>query len=142
MKTKYVGYSDNKIYNVFEVDSNYKNIGLIEVEGYTGKQWRPFDKIEKRNNTTKVNNNLHKKVLIEIEIPKGKESCLKDEFKFTEFLAKKLTRKWFGCGCFAVAIKKILHKTKGLKMKKCLNINIISGRIFIGKLLKNFIKKG
>ena len=44
------------------------------------------------------------KILVEIEIPVAKTYCVKDEFKFTEFIANKLTRKWFGCGCFTCKI--------------------------------------
>ena len=44
------------------------------------------------------------KISVEIEIPNAKEYCVSDKFKFTEFIAKTLTRKWFGCGCFSCKI--------------------------------------
>ena len=51
------------------------------------------------------------KVIVEIEIPIAKIYCVdnENEFEFTEFIANKLTRKWFGCGCFTC---KIISKTK------------------------------
>ena len=46
--SKYVGYSNGKKYSVFEIDKNDNTIGLTEIEGYVGKVWCTFDKINKR----------------------------------------------------------------------------------------------
>lgn len=54
------------------------------------------------------------KVLIEIEVPIAKRYCLVDDdgkeegFNFSEFISKKLTNNWFGCGSFSCKIKKII----------------------------------
>jgi hypothetical protein len=51
---------------------------------------------------------LKGKFLAEIKVPYNYESVVKDEFEFTEFLSKALTKKWFGNGVWGVKIVKSL----------------------------------
>jgi len=48
-KSEYIGYSNNKQYDVFEIDKDDKLIGLCDVDDCTNKCWCTFDKIEKRS---------------------------------------------------------------------------------------------
>jgi len=56
------------------------------------------------------------KVIVEITIPFSKEYCVTDDdgkqegFNFSEFIAKTLTKKWFGCGPFRCDVKKIIKQ--------------------------------
>jgi hypothetical protein len=53
---------------------------------------------------------LQGKFLAEIKVPYNYESVVKDEFEFTEFLSKTLTKKWFGNGAWVVQIVKPLFE--------------------------------
>jgi hypothetical protein len=53
---------------------------------------------------------LKGKFLAEIKVPYNYESVVKDEFEFTEFLSKALTKKWFGNGIWGVKIIKPLFE--------------------------------
>jgi len=46
--TKYVGYFNNKKYDVVDIDKKDNKIGLVYVEGCTHLCWCTFDKIEER----------------------------------------------------------------------------------------------
>jgi hypothetical protein len=51
---------------------------------------------------------LKGKFLAEIKVPYNYERVVKDEFEFTEFLSKALTKKWFGNGVWGVKVVKQL----------------------------------
>jgi hypothetical protein len=53
---------------------------------------------------------LKGKFLAEIKVPYNYESVVKDEFEFTEFLSKTLTKKWFGNGVWGVKMVKPLFE--------------------------------
>jgi hypothetical protein len=53
---------------------------------------------------------LQGKFLAEIKVPYNYEDVVKDEFEFTEFLSKSLTKKWFGNGVWGVTIVKPLFE--------------------------------
>ena len=48
MKSKYIGYSNNKKYDVFKIDATDNKIGLTEVDGYVGYVWCTFEQIKRR----------------------------------------------------------------------------------------------
>lgn len=75
-----------------------------------------FNKLKKQGTEVKPNhfliieeekpnkNELFGKVLLKIRVPYNFEKIVKEEFDFTEYLSKTLTKKWFGNGVFGVKI--------------------------------------
>jgi hypothetical protein len=69
---------------------------------------------------------LKGKFLAEIIVPYNYEKVVKDEFEFTEFLSKTLTKKWFHNGLWVVKIVKPLFE-KDFSQKIVVEIEIPSG---------------
>lgn len=81
-----------------------------------------FNKLKKQGTEVKPNhfliieeekpnkNELFGKVLVKIRVPYNFEKVVKEEFDFTEYLSKTLTKKWFGNGVFGVKIVKSLFE--------------------------------
>ena len=69
---------------------------------------------------------LQGKFLAEIKVPYNYEKVVEDEFEFTEFLSKALTKKWFGNGVWIVKIVKPLFK-KDYNQKIVVEIEIPVG---------------
>jgi hypothetical protein len=60
----------------------------------------------------------NKKINIEVVVPKAKKSLLEDNaYELREFIAKSLTKKWFGHGAFDVETKKIADDKITLTVK-------------------------
>jgi hypothetical protein len=64
--------------------------------------------------------------LAEIKVPYNYENVVRDEFEFTEFLSKALTKKWFGNGVWGVSVVKPLFE-KDYSQKIVVKIDIPVG---------------
>jgi hypothetical protein len=69
---------------------------------------------------------LKGKFIAEINVPYNYERVVQDEFEFTEFLSKTLTKKWFGNGVWKVKIVKPLFETN-FRQKIVVEIDIPIG---------------
>jgi hypothetical protein len=69
---------------------------------------------------------LKGKFIAEIGVPYNYERVVQDEFEFTEFLSKTLTKKWFGNGVWKVKIVKPLFETN-FRQKIVVEIDIPIG---------------
>jgi hypothetical protein len=106
--------NDEYVDQLVPMFNNFRGAGVWNYRGWkedaAAKKRQYGSKMAKGGEMADDENFDRQNITLEISVPYNFKKVVKDEYNFTEFLSKTLTKKWFGNGVWEV---KVIKKEKG-----------------------------